>query len=197
MNPSQGKNNIVDILSKDEIEQCVSKISQSICKISADGKIFIHLVCVLNGAKKLTNDISKKLTDEDIKYFISYIKTTSTSSLELMDDIIIKENNIPNIDFFTQKTIHIVVDDLIDSGKTAISIKQYLKARGYLCIQIAALLNKYKNCNIADILGYDLSLDVVDLKYKYIKDYWLFGYGMDLDEKYRELECVKALRIDL
>ncbi|VAY86292.1 Hypoxanthine-guanine phosphoribosyltransferase [hydrothermal vent metagenome] len=197
MSSTQGKNCIVDILSKDEIEKCVDKISQKICKITKDKKTFIHLVCVLDGAKKLTSEISKKLTSKNIKHFISYIKSTSTSNLELLDNITLKENNIPKIDFFTKKTSHIIIDDLIDSGKTVLGVKKYLIKKGYLDIQIAALINKYKNCNIANILGYDLCYVKDELKNNGIKDYWLFGYGMDLDEKYRELEAIKALQIHL
>ena len=125
---------------------------------------------------------------------MSYIKTVGTIDTQLKDEIELKYGNLPKASHFKEQSVY-VVDDLIDSGKTAVAICDHLSSLGYEAVQIVALFNKHKDCTLADIVGFDLAYDTQELAKVGVKDYWLFGYGMDLDGEFREMEEVKALII--
>ena len=149
----------------------------------------IHFVCVLNGAKRFTNDVVDKLSGHN--FHISYIKTVSTHNMKLKKNIDFEYVNIPKANFFANKKIFIL-DDLIDSGNTTLAIKNHLLSLGYEQVFIVALFNKYKENNTADIVGLDLKYSNKKFQKDNIKDYWLYGYGMDLEGKYRDLDEVRA-----
>lgn len=191
MSITKASNNIEIFLSKEQINKCIDNVASTLLKQNK----FIHLICILNGAKKFTDALSEIFDNKNIDYHISYIKAKATRGTELRNKVILEEDNIAKPSFFNKETSHIITDDLIDSGKTTLAVKKYLHTNKYKNIKILTLINKYKNNNIADIVGYDLALDKEQLKKQNIKDYWLFGYGMDLNGDYRELDEIRALRI--
>ena len=63
---------------------------------------------------------------------------------------------------------------------------------GACSVKTAVLINKYFDNHYikADFIGINLGLMKSKLKEMGIKDYWLFGYGMDLDGEYRDIEHI-------
>ena len=154
----------------------------------------IHLICILEGARKFSNALRAEIESQGFACKMSYIKTVGTIDTQLKDEIELKYGNLPKASHFKEQSVY-VVDDLIDSGKTAVAICDHLSSLGYEAVQIVALFNKHKDCTLADIVGFDLAYDTQELAKIGVKDYWLFGYGMDLDGEFREMEEVKALII--
>jgi hypoxanthine-guanine phosphoribosyltransferase len=83
----------------------------------------------------------------------------------------------------------LIVDDLVDSGKTLAFLKGRLTGTGE--IKTAVLIRKFgEESGPVDFCGFDLNLDREALAQKGLADYWLFGYGMDLDGAQRELDHI-------
>ena len=177
-----------------QVQEKIVYIAQEMTDRLASKAQPIHLICILEGARKFSTALSKELRDRGFLCEISYIKTVGTVNTELKDEIELKYGNLPKASHFKEQSVY-VLDDLIDSGKTAIAIRNHLFELGCQVVQIVALYNKYKNCTLADIVGFDLGYDIQELAKIGVKDYWLFGYGMDLNGEFRELDEVRALII--
>ena len=74
-----------------------------------------------------------------------------------------------------------VVEDIIDTGRTLLTIADMLKARNPLSLKILTLLDKPER-RVVD-LSADYSLFT-------IPDYYIVGYGLDFDEYYRNLPYI-------
>jgi hypoxanthine phosphoribosyltransferase len=185
---------IISICSKEQIQRYIQNIANQIDIRYKDFKN-IHLICILDGALVFTKALEKQIKKYNIN--ISYIKISATQNMSLKNQASLIDKNLIPQDKFNSQTIHIILDDLIDSGKSMTLAKKYLKSLKYKNISTIALFNKYKNINKADIIGHNFEYEKDKLEKIGIKDYWLFGYGMDLDKKYRDLEEIKAVVINI
>jgi hypoxanthine phosphoribosyltransferase len=79
----------------------------------------------------------------------------------------------------------LLVEDIIDSGRTLNYICEVLRAREPATLKICTLLNKYERREI------DVPLDYVGFN---IPNEFVFGYGLDVDELYRNLPFIGVLR---
>jgi hypoxanthine phosphoribosyltransferase len=80
----------------------------------------------------------------------------------------------------------LIVEDIIDSGRTLSYICAVLHSRQPASLKICTLLNKYERREI------DVVLDYVGFD---IPNEYVFGYGLDVDELYRNLPFIGALRV--
>lgn len=155
------------------------KVKELAQKISSDyeNENNLLLICILKGSYIFTADLSRKLDiDHDIDFMAtsSYREDTKPQELKIIKDI---ELEI--------KGRHIlIVEDIIDSGQTIEKVVEILKARKPESIEICSLLNKP-----------DKSKVDIHIKYKGfdIPDKFVIGYGMDYDEKYRNLNYIGYL----
>ena len=79
----------------------------------------------------------------------------------------------------------IVVEDILDSGLTLSYIKELLESRGPRSIRIATLLDKPSRRKV------DLQADYIGFS---VPDEFVIGYGLDYDEKYRNLPYIGILK---
>ncbi len=81
----------------------------------------------------------------------------------------------------------LLVEDIVDSGQTLKAVKEYLLNKGAKSVEIIAMLNKLTN-------------RTVDIEVKYvgfdIPDVFVIGYGLDYQEKYRNLRCIATLDLE-
>ncbi|HET9869009.1 MAG TPA: hypothetical protein VFR02_00735, partial [bacterium] len=90
----------------------------------------------------------------------------------------------------------LVLDDLWDSGKTLSAARDLVLARTGRRPKSAVLVRKLvPRADGPDFFGLALDLDPETLAARGLKDLWLFGYGMDLDGRHRELDHIAALEI--
>jgi len=80
------------------------------------------------------------------------------------------------------------VEDIVDSGLTLDYIISNLKTRRPASLRICVLLNKYERRKV------DVPLDYVGFD---IPDKFVIGYGLDYNEKYRNLPCIGVLKPEL
>jgi hypoxanthine phosphoribosyltransferase len=80
----------------------------------------------------------------------------------------------------------LVLDDILDEGQTLQSIVQYCESQGASKIISAVLLRKNHDRCIDEQLTDNIAL--------YVEDEYVFGFGMDYDGKYRQLDSIYALK---
>jgi len=79
----------------------------------------------------------------------------------------------------------LVVDDILDTGNTLCSLKNFLQKKGFRSVEFCTLLDKPERRE-----------SEIDVKYigKQIENEFVVGYGLDFNEKYRHLPFVASLR---
>ncbi|MDR2828501.1 MAG: hypoxanthine phosphoribosyltransferase [Acholeplasmatales bacterium] len=160
------------LFSKRKINRIVKKLAN---KITADYKDKNPvLVGMLKGCNPFISDLVKKLDFPlEISYMIasSYKGTTSTGSVDikLETDISLEGRNV------------IIIEDIIDTGTTLSNIKKILSKSRPLSVELCTLLDKPSK-----------RITTVDVKYigAYINDYFVIGYGLDYNQKYRNLPYI-------
>lgn len=148
-------------------------------KISNDFKKEIHIVAILNGAFVFCSDLVREIDNRKIfLHFIearSYEKTRSTGKVRILKDA----KGIKGKDV-------LIVEDLIDTGFTINRLKDhFLKKKKVKSVKVCCLVDKpYKRkFKIkVDYLGFEVS------------DLFIVGYGMDYEEKYRNLSYIGFLK---
>lgn len=162
--------NINVLLTKEEIAEKVKELG---AKITADfeGKD-VMLIGVLKGSFIFMADLVRAIDLPIQMDFISaksYFGTTSTGVVDVKLDTHLE---------FAGKTI-MLVEDILDTGKTLSVLKQMLMSRGAAEVKIATFLDKPARRTI-------------DIKADYccytIEDRFVVGYGLDYNEEYRNLD---------
>jgi len=169
--------NFTKYLNRHEIEAAVESIAN---RINADyeGKPIV-LVGVLKGAVVFMADLVRHLKGDVEVEFVrlsSYGKArTSSGTVTILKDI--------QADIRGKHVL--IVEEIIDSGRTLKFLFERLKSSGPASVEIVTLLDK-------------ASKRVVDVPVKYvgrvIDDQFLIGYGLDLEEKCRNLPDVYYLK---
>ena len=108
---------------------------------------------------------------------VSSYGARSTSSGIINIHLDIKRDDMENVDF-------IVVEDIIDSGNTLSHLVKYLSERGANSVKTCTLLDKPSRRKV------DFVPDYIGAE---IPDEFVVGYGLDFDEKYRNLPFVGVL----
>lgn len=139
----------------------------------------ITFICILKGSVYFFTDLTKRIKNNINIEFMrvsSYGSgTESSGEIQLKLDL---TNSIEN------KHI-IVVEDIIDSGRTLSYLLKYLEIKKPASIKLCTLLNKPSR-RVVD----DVNVDYIGFT---IPDYFVVGYGLDLDQKYRNLPCIKCI----
>ena len=169
--------NFTKYLSRHEIEAAVQLVAQQINK-DYEGKQVV-LVAVLKGAVIFVADLIRHLKVESEIEFVrlsSYGKArTSSGTVTILKDI--------QADIRGKHVL--IIEEIIDSGRTLKFLYERLKASGPASVEIVTLLDK-------------ASKRVVDVPVKYvgrlIEDQFLVGYGLDLEEKCRNLPDIFYLK---
>lgn len=135
----------------------------------------ITLICILKGSIYFTTELSKRIKNE---VELEFIRVSSYgSSTESSGEIDLKLGLDKSI---AQKDV-IIIEDIIDTGRTLSYLKDYLKSQNPNSVKLAALLDK-KERRVCDIEG-----DYVGFS---IPDKFVVGFGLDVDEKYRNLPYI-------
>eukprot|EP00343_Euplotes_focardii_P007536 CAMPEP_0205821340 /NCGR_PEP_ID=MMETSP0206-20130828/6960_1 /ASSEMBLY_ACC=CAM_ASM_000279 /TAXON_ID=36767 /ORGANISM="Euplotes focardii, Strain TN1" /LENGTH=277 /DNA_ID=CAMNT_0053116751 /DNA_START=23 /DNA_END=856 /DNA_ORIENTATION=+ len=177
--PKEWAANIESILFSEAMIR--TKVSEMAAQISKDyqGKGPILVVGLLNGSFMFAADILREITvpyELDFMVVSSYGKgTQSSGSIKLKKDL--------SIDPAGRHVL--IVEDLIDTGKTLAWIREHLSSKKCLSVAIATLLDKHSRRTA--------NVDVKYVGYP-CPDYFVVGYGMDFADQYRCLPFVGVLK---
>ncbi|GAB1476703.1 hypoxanthine phosphoribosyltransferase [Bacillota bacterium] len=164
------------MISKEEIQNRVAELGS---EISRDYKgESILAICVLKGAVLFMSDLIRELNIEtkiDFMAVSSYgASTKSTGVVRILKDL---DSNIEGENV-------IIVEDIIDSGLTLKYLKEYLLARDPKSLKICTLLDKPERRTA------DIKADYVGFS---IDNKFIVGYGLDFNQKYRNLPYISYL----
>ena len=165
------------LVTEDEIDQIVTRLGKEIDRDYADKNLVI--VCVLKGSVMFTIDLSKKLnTVCEMEFVRTYSYGNGTES---NGDVQMK------IDFDRPDMADcdvLIIEDIVDSGNTLKFLVDHIKSKGPRSVKTCAFLDKPSRRKV------DIDPDYVG---KEIPDKFVFGYGLDLFEKYRDLPYVAVV----
>lgn len=160
------------MISQGEITEKVKKLGEALSK-EYDGKSVI-VISVLNGAFVFTADLIRNLSfDVELRFVRakSYLGTESTGDVQITktENINVKDKDV------------LVIEDIIDSGRTLKAMKEKLISLGCRSIKLITFLDKPSRRVV------DLTPDYCCYK---IEDKFVVGYGLDFNDKYRQLPYV-------
>ncbi len=141
----------------------------------------VHLVCVLKGGSFFLCELAKRITvpvSLDFMSVSSYGKDTKSSGVvKIVKDL---DESIKNKDV-------IVVEDIVDSGRTLSYLLEMLGNREPATLRLCTLLDK-PDRRVVD----------VDVHYTgfQIPDEFVVGYGLDYDQRYRNLPYIGVVEFD-
>lgn len=170
------------LLTEEEISETVSGIAAEIDRDYADCERKLLLLAVLKGSVVFMGDLMKKIrrpVEIDFMRVSSYSGTETRGKVDILLDL--HRDDL-------QKTDIIIVEDIVDSGKTLAYLTNYLKFKGANSVRCAAMLDKPSRRKVkfeADYIG------------KTIPDAFVVGYGLDYDEKYRNLPFIGILKPEI
>lgn len=175
-------NNIYDpiekvLISKEEIEKCIERLGKEISE-DYQGKNPL-LVSVLSGSFMFTADLMRALqVPAEITFMFASSYGDATVSSGKVDIHAAKGFQPEGRDI-------IIVEDIIDSGRTLSKLKEYLIESGAKSVEICTFLDKP-------------SRRVVEVDVKYtgfeVPDEFVVGYGLDFNYNFRQYPFVGVLK---
>jgi len=167
------------MLTEQEVNDRIKKMGEQISNDYA-GKS-VHLVCVLKGGSFFMCELAKRITVPvtlDFMSASSYGSSTKSSGVvKIVKDLDepLKDKNV------------LVVEDIVDSGRTLSYLLKMLGDRGPESVKLCTLLDKPER-------------RVTDVKVDYtgfeIPDEFVVGYGLDYDQRYRNLPYIGVVEFD-
>ena len=168
------------LISEEEIAQIVENISAKITEDYKDRNSKLLLLCILKGSVVFMGDLMKHI---NLPLEIDFMKVSSygsgsktTGNINIMLDL--RRNDLSDTDI-------LIVEDIIDSGRTLSFLSEYLTLKGAKSVKTVTLLDKPDRREVNF---------VPDYTGKIIPDEFVVGYGLDYNEKYRALPYVGILK---
>lgn len=173
------KEEIEILISEDELNKKIENLANQISESFKDKDL--TLICVLKGGIMFMVDIAKKLKQKNIQFEFmdvsSYCGTTeSTGKLTIHKDL---ECSLEN-------KHAILIEDIVDSGRTLSYLKKYLESKNPASLKVCTLLDKPSRRIVkieADYVGFT------------IPDKFVIGYGLDYEQRYRNLPYIGVLTL--
>ena len=173
------KERIEVLITEKDVDKKIEEIGKAISS-EYEGKT-VHLICVLKGGAFFMCELAKRITvpvSMDFMAVSSYGSgTESSGSLKMIKDL---DESIEGKDV-------IIVEDIIDSGRTLDKLVALLKTRGPKSLKVCTLLDK------PDRRAVDVNVDYTCFN---IPDEFVVGYGLDYDQKYRNLPFIGVVRFE-
>ena len=170
----------VDVLiSEKEIDNRILEIADRINK-DYEGEE-LTLICVLKGGVMFMCDLAKKL---NLNVRLDFMSVSSYGS-ETKSSGVVKI--IKDLDDSIDGKNVLVVEDIIDSGNTLSYLMDILKKRGPKSIKLCTLLDKPSRREKKDVF--------VDYECFEIEDKFVVGYGLDYDQRYRNLPYIGVMEL--
>jgi hypoxanthine phosphoribosyltransferase len=162
-------------LTSAQIDEQVSRVAAEINR-DYDGKKPLF-IAILNGAFMFASDLLKKVTVESE---ITFIKLASYKGIKSTGKVI----NAIGLDADLHRRDVIIVEDIVDTGKTLFHFLPQLQHQNPTSLKIASLLHK------PDALIHPLTIDYLGFT---IPDKFVIGYGLDYDGLGRNIEEIYQL----
>ena len=167
------------MLTEVEVNDRIKAIGEQISRDYAGKQV--HLVCVLKGGSFFMCELAKRIT---IPVSLDFMSVSSYGSNTKSSGIV---KIVKDLDESLKDKDVIVVEDIVDSGRTLSYLFDLLEQRGPKSMRLCTLLDKPER-------------RVVDVKVDYtgfeIPDKFVVGYGLDYDQRYRNLPYIGVVTFD-
>lgn len=161
------------LITEEQIKEQIKLVGKKISD-SYDGRPIL-LVSILKGSFVFMADICRAITVPcEIAFMCAQSYFSGTESTGTV-------NIVMDLDKDISKYHVIIVEDIIDTGRTLKVIHKLLKERNPLSLRVVTLLDKKER----RVVDFDADMVLFD-----IPDYFVIGYGLDCDEKYRNLPYI-------
>lgn len=167
------------LLPEEEVDARIQAIGEQISRDYAGRQV--HLICVLKGGSFFMCELAKRITIPVSLDFMSVSSyggdTKSSGVVKIVKDL---DESLKDKDV-------IVVEDIVDSGRTLSYLLEMLRDRGPASLRLCTLLDK-PDRRVVD----------VDVHYTgfQIPDEFVVGYGLDYDQMYRNLPYIGVVEFD-
>ncbi len=167
------------LLSEEEVDARIQAIGEEISR-DYEGKQ-VHLICVLKGGSFFMCELAKRISvpvSLDFMSVASYGSDTKSSGVVKI---------VKDLDESLRDKDVIVVEDIVDSGRTLSYLLEVLRSREPRSLRLCTLLDKPERrvVNVAvDYTGFQ------------IPDEFVVGYGLDYAQKYRNLPYIGVVELD-
>ena len=166
------------MISEEEVNKRILEIGKMISEKYA-GKS-IHLICVLKGGAFFMTELAKRIT---VPVTIDFMSVSSYGSGSESSGVV---KFVKDLDEPLEGKDVIVVEDIIDSGRTLSYLMEILKKRNPKSLALCTLLDK------PDRRVKEVKVDWVGFE---IPDKFVVGYGLDYDQKYRNLPYIGVVEV--
>ena len=171
--------NINVYFTEEEIDKKIRELGARISKDYAGESVC--LICILKGASFFTCELAKRIT---VPVFIDFMSVSSYGDGTESTGIV---RIIKDLDDSIEGENVLIVEDIIDSGRTLSYLVENLKSRGAKSVRLCTLMSKPSRRVVevpVDYIGYE------------IPDEFVVGYGLDYAQKYRNLPYVGVVEND-
>ena len=161
------------LVSEEDVNNKIREIGAQITKDYAGKQV--HMICVLKGGAFFMCELAKRI---DLDVSLDFMAVSSYGSGTESSGVV---KIVKDLDeSITGKDV-LIVEDIIDSGRTLAALKEMLLQRNPASLKICTLLDKP-----------DRRVTHVDVEYVCfdIPDEFVVGYGLDYDQKYRNLPYI-------
>ena len=173
------KERVEVLLTEREVDERIQAIGEQISKDYAGKQV--HLVCVLKGGAFFMCELAKRIS---VPVSLDFMSVSSYGSDTKSSGVI---RIVKDLDESLKDKDVIVVEDIVDSGRTLSYLLKMLQSRGPRSLALCTLLAKPER-------------RVVDVNVNYtgfqIPDEFVVGYGLDYDQRYRNLPYIGVVKFD-
>ncbi|WP_394917304.1 hypoxanthine phosphoribosyltransferase [uncultured Robinsoniella sp.] len=166
------------LIPEEEVNKRVRELGEKISEEYAGKKV--HLICVLKGSVFFTCELAKRITVPVTMDFLSVgsygAGTESSGEVRIKKDL---DESVEGQDI-------IIIEDIIDSGRTLSRLAEILKERKPNSMKICTLLDKPER-RVTDV-----RVDYVGFN---IPDEFVVGFGLDYAQKYRNLPYIGVVEL--
>ena len=166
------------LLPEEEVDARIQAMGEQISRDYAGKQV--HLICVLKGGSFFLCELAKRITVPVSLDFMSVSSygggTESKGVVKIVKDL---DESIRDKDV-------LVVEDIVDSGRTLSYLLEMLKNRGPKSLHLCTLLDKPERRVV------DVDVDYTGFQ---IPDEFVVGYGLDYDQRYRNLPYIGVVEV--
>lgn len=170
---------IRELISAEDVAAKIAQMGEQISK-DYEGES-VYLLCILKGGVFFTTELAKHIT---VPVNIDFMSVSSYGGETVSSGIvrIVKDLDTP----IEGKNV-LIAEDIIDTGRTLAYLMEHLKQRKPKSLKLCTLLDKPER-RVSDVK--------VDYTGFEIPDEFVVGYGLDYDQRYRNLPYVGVIEFD-
>ena len=168
------------LIGEKELDEITTRLAEQINNDYKDSNKPLVLLIILKGSLVFASDLMKKIT---LPLELEFMKVSSygagtKNSGEIKIHLDLMRENLEKYDL-------LIIEDIVDSGRTLSRLTQLLKNRNANSVKTCTLLDKPSRREV------DFTPDYCGTQ---IEDEFVIGYGLDFNEKYRNLPYVGVLK---